>query len=129
MDYENMDHLQSTPDLNEEATASEEAPQQATDTCDCTCDCKEFFEKKCRELEEACCQFTNRLKADWEASDGNPYIKKIDVCRVEIYKSKDDEEPIDTFETKKEQGFTLRSLLALGAISLVAICTVKRWFK
>ncbi len=127
MDYENMDHLQSAPALNEKTTTSEDQPQQTTDTD--TCDCKEFFEKKCREMEETCCKFTNRLKADWEASDGNPYIKKIDVCRVEIYKSRDDEEPIDTFETKKEQGLTLRSLLALGAVSLVAICTLKRWLK
>ncbi len=87
--------------------------------------CEEMLAQKCQEVETACRSFAERIKRDWEATDGNPYIKKTDICRIEIYRNADDPAPIDTFERKKEQGYTLRALLLTGATTLLASYTAK----
>ena len=105
----------------------------AADDCDCLPDFdeesavetkKEKIARKCREVKDTCRSTASRLVSDWKETAGNPYIKQTHITQVEIYRSPDDEEPIDTFRTEQTKSYSARSLAVLGAAAVVVACTV-----
>ncbi len=90
---------------------------------------KELIARKCREAKEACQSTANRLVEDWKETSGNPYIKQTLITQVDIYRSPEDETPIDTFRTEQVKGYSARSLAILGAAAVVVACTVDHIMK
>ncbi len=66
-----------------------------------------------------------RLKNDFLKAGNNPYIRREHTCRINLYRQKDDTEPIDSFEANTSHGFSARAILLLGA-SLLGICLLTR---
>ena len=66
-----------------------------------------------------------RLKNDFLKAGNNPYIKRDHTCHINLYRQKDDTEPIDSFEANTSHGFSARAILLLGA-SLLGICLLTR---
>ena len=93
-----------------------EAPEQ-------TCCYKELFVQKCREVTDACRITANRLVNDWKETDGKPYVKQTTMCRVDIYRSPEDETPVDTFCTERVKTYSARALAIVGAAAVAVICT------
>ena len=85
---------------------------------------KEKIARKCREVKDACQSTASRLVSDWKETAGNPYIKQTHITQVEIYRSPDDDTPIDTFRTEQTKSYSARSLAVLGAAAVVVACTV-----
>lgn len=94
---------------------------------------KEIFARKCREVKEICNTTTVRLVNDWKETNGNPYIKQTHVTQIDVYKSPEDELPIDTFRTEQVKSYSARSLAVVGAAAFVVACTaetiVKKLFR
>lgn len=91
--------------------------------------CKELFLQKCEEIHDAWTTMANRLKKDWEACGNNPYIKETTVYKVEVFRNREDQEPVDTFVTEKSQGFSLSTLLLAGGAALILSCCAPKKFK
>ena len=51
----------------------------------------------------------------------NPYIKQTRITRVEIYRSSDDAEPIDTFETTDVKNYSAQALLVASAATALFV--------
>ena len=119
------------PDAGEELTicdcdaAVEETvyEAEACETSEQTCCYKELFAKKCREVTDACRSTASRLVSDWKATDGKPYVKQTTVCRVDIYRSPDDETPVDTFCTERVKTYSARAMAIVGAAAVAVFCT------
>ena len=74
---------------------------------------------------QTCESVKKRLRTDWRAIGKNPYIKQTSTLRLDLYRSSEDEEPIDSFYTESVKSYSLKkmALIGLGAIALV--CTTK----
>ncbi len=79
--------------------------------------------RKCREVKELCNSTAARLVNDWKETNGNPYIKQTQITQIDIYRSPDDDIPVDTFRTEQVRGYSARSLAILGAASIIVACT------
>lgn len=90
---------------------------------------RESIRCKCREAEDACKQTMERLKNDWKATDGNPYLRSTSSCRLDIYRAEGDEEPIDSFTFEKSNGCSLRALGAATALLTVTGLALKALIK
>ncbi|MBR2927344.1 MAG: hypothetical protein IKC31_07185 [Clostridia bacterium] len=108
------------PRLSQAASGQNEQGKRPTDA-----EFEALFDAKCQEVSDACCDFAQRIKRDWKETNGNPYIKKIDISRVEIYRKPTDTVPVDIFESRKEHGYTLQSLVLTTAASVLLSCTAK----
>ena len=86
---------------------------------------KETFTRKCREVKEICDNTAARLINDWKETDRNSYIKQTQIMQLDIYKSPDDELPIDTFRTERVKAYSARSLAVVGAAAFVVACTAE----
>ena len=101
----------------------EEAPAPVVETG------ADVFTRKCREVKDACQITAERLVKDWKAADGHPYIKQTYITQVDIYRSPEDDEPLDTFRTEQTKAYPARSFAVLGAAAMVVACTVDRIVK
>ncbi len=82
-----------------------------------------------KKIKKTCCDTFHRLKKDWKACGGKAYIKQTSTCRVELYKSKNDAKPFDSFQTERTKTCTLQTLALLGVGFLIAMGTVKHFLK
>ena len=96
---------------------------------DAQCPCKEQFLKKCEEIHDAWTSTATRVKKSLKACGGNPYIKETTVYKVEVFRNREDKEPVDTFVTEKSQGFSLSTLLLAGGAALILSCCAPKKFK
>lgn len=103
----------------DDAEETEESEEEVPETH------KEMFTRKCNEVKAACRSTASRLVTDWKEANGNPHIKQTCVMQVDIYRSPEDEAPIDTFRTERVKSFSARSLAVIGAAALVVSCTVE----
>lgn len=131
MNFEEMNNATEL-DVGEELTicdcdAVAEEPVCETETCEAsaskTCACATLFAQKCKEVTEACRNTASRLVGDWKATDGKPYVKQTTVCRVDIYRSPEDETPVDTFCTERVKTYSARALAIVGTAAVAVICT------
>ncbi len=80
-------------------------------------------------LANTCRTVADRIVADWKEAGGNPYIKKISTCRVDIYRKPTDATPIDSYYTEHVKGYSLGKLVLIGAAATLALLAVgKLWF-
>ena len=82
-----------------------------------------------QKIKNSCKQIFARLKKDWKACGKNTHIKQTTICRVELYKSKNDTTPIDTFQAQKTKECSLRAMALLGVGLLIVTATAKHFFK
>ncbi len=90
---------------------------------------KDRFLKKCDEIYEAWDKAAKRLKKDLSACCKNPYIRKTTTCKVEIFRSREDTTPIDSFETENKQGFSLSTFLMASGVALLLACCMPKMRK
>jgi hypothetical protein len=90
---------------------------------------KKTVSDHCKTFKSRCQNMASRLKKDWKACGKNPYIKQKASCRIELYRAKQDTQPIDSFEAKSEKSYPLRTVALLGIGVLIAAYTVKFLFK
>ena len=103
-----------------EETACEDAPCETTEAA---CSYADLFAQKCKEVTEACRHTANRLVSDWKETAGKPYVKQTTVCRVDIYRSPEDETPVDTFCTERVKTYSARAMAILGTAAVAVMCT------
>ena len=85
---------------------------------------RQLLARKCREAKEACQSTASRIVNDWKETNGNPYIKQTHITQIEIYRSPEDETPVDVFRTEQTKSYSARSFALLGAAAVVVACTV-----
>ena len=96
------------------------------ETCETTataCNYADLFARKCKEVTEACRHTANRLVNDWKETDGKPYVKQTTVCRVDIYRSPEDETPVDTFCSERVKTYSARAMAIIGTAAVAVMCT------
>ena len=86
------------------------------------CPCKKKFLKKCDEVHGAWNRATARLKKDWKACCGNPFVRQTTVHKVEVFRTSEDQEPVDTFEIKHSHGVSARIFLMAVGTTLILSC-------
>ena len=79
----------------------------------------------CEKIKQTCQSIGKRLQKDWEATNGKPYIKQTSTLRFDVYRSCDDEEPIDSFCTESVKAYSLKALALVGLGAAVLACTAK----
>ena len=108
---------------NDEETTTEENVESAT----------EKISRKCQEVKAACCDTIDRIIYDLKETNFNPYIKQTRITRVEIFRSCNDEEPIDTFETTDVKSYSAKALMVASAAAAVLVVAsnglVKKFLK
>lgn len=82
-----------------------------------------------QKIKKSCCDAFDRLKKDWKASGGKPYIKQTRSCTWELYKSKSDQKPIDSVSTRRERSYSLCTMAMLGAGIVLVAGAAKCLFK
>ena len=85
---------------------------------------KAMIARKCREAKEACQSTAARIVSDWRETNGNPYIKQTHITQIEVYRSPEEETPVDVFRMEQTKSYSARSLAVLGAAAVVVACTV-----
>ncbi len=132
MNFEEMKNVTENNDEGVELTVcdSDAAVEEAvyeTEACEASeeskCACKTLFAQKCKEVTEACRNTATRLVSDWKVTDGKPYVKQTTVCRVDIYRSPEDETPVDTFCTERVRTYSARAMAIVGAAAVAVFCT------
>lgn len=103
-----------------EETAYEIEPCETTEAA---CNYANLFAQKCKEVTDACRHTANRLVNDWKETDGKPYVKQTTVCRVDIYRSPEDEIPVDTFCTERVKTYSARAMAIIGTAAVAVMCT------
>ena len=108
---------------------TEKVMMPETESKNTECHCDDLFLQKCDEIYQEWRNTAERVKKDLDACGGKPYIRETTIHKVEIFKSPSDTIPIDTFETKKTQGFSLCTLLMAGGMALILSCCAPKKFK
>jgi len=103
--------------------------EQWTHDASATSAAEEPAGNRCKKIKSRCKKTVNRLKKDWKTCRGKPYIKQKTSCRFEIYQSKNDQKPIDSFEAETVKSYALRTVALWGAGIFVTACAVKCLFK
>ena len=98
-----------------EETADEEIVEEEAESA------TDRLSRKCQEVKAACCETINRIMCDLKETNYNPYIKQTRITRVEIYRSSDDAEPIDTFETTDVKNYSAKALLVASAATALFV--------
>ena len=77
--------------------------------------------RKCQEVKTACCDTIERIMYDLKETNFNPYIRQTRINRVEIFRTCNDEQPIDTFETTDVKSYSAKALLVAGAATALLV--------
>ena len=85
--------------------------------------------KKCKCAKTFCKNTAERIKRDWKQTQGKPYIKKTNHCKVEVFESATDDTPVDTFQTTETKAYSLYTLAIAGGIAAALFCVSKKFFK
>ena len=71
--------------------------------------------RKCQEVKTACCDTIERIMYDLKETNFNPYIRQTRINRVEIFRTCNDEQPIDTFETTDVKSYSAKAFAVASA--------------
>ncbi len=85
----------------------------------------EKIAQKCVELKSTIGDTVSRLARDWKATNGNPYIKCTRTTQVDVYRSPDDTEPVDTFRAQRVDAFSARTLAITSAATFLVSATAE----
>lgn len=93
----------------------------------------DLLTRKCQEVKTACCDTIERIMYDLKETNFNPYIKQTRINRVEIFRTCNDEQPIDTFETTDVKSYSAKAFaVATAAAALLVVASngiVKKFLK
>ena len=89
---------------------------------------REDFSNRYQAAQKACKSTLERLARDLKEANGNPYIRATSSFRYDIYRTANDEEPIDTFVFEKTNGCTLRALALAASLLAAANIAIKTHF-
>ena len=78
------------------------------------------FAKKYREAQETCRSVAARVRKDLRETNGNPYIRSVTTRRYELYRSAEDQEPVDRFVMERSSGYSLRTWLFVAGVLTAA---------
>lgn len=84
------------------------------------------------ELKGKCADAKEKVKTKiQETKDkvGNPYLKTSCDYHLDVYRNKDDEEPIRTYSKKVDFGCTVKTIALIGAAACVLCCAAKLFDK
>ena len=95
------------------------------DDCDCFDEATETVADKCREIRAACEEKVDELAQKWKKCNKNPYFKHTCTVQTDIYRSRQDEKPIDTVKMEQIYACSLRTLAIIGGTVLAVILTKK----
>lgn len=87
--------------------------------------CKEKFTRKCQEVKDACDKTVARIVDDWKETAGNPYIRQTNITKIEIFRSPEDETPVDVFQTTNVRSYSARAMALVGTAALAFTCATK----
>ena len=80
--------------------------------------------RKCQEVKTACCDTIERIMYDLKETNFNPYIRQTRINRVEIFRTCNDEQPIDTFETTDVKSYSAKAFaVASSAAALLVVAS------
>ena len=77
--------------------------------------------RKCQEVKTACCDTIERIMYDLKETNFNPYIKQTRINRVEIFRTCNDEQPIDTFETTDVKSYSAKAFAVASAAAALLV--------
>jgi hypothetical protein len=110
----------------EEIVGEAEEVEEETEEAD-------LLTRKCQEVKTACCDTIERIMYDLKETNFNPYIKQTRINRVEIFRTCNDEQPIDTFETTDVKSYSAKAFaVATAAAALLVVASngiVKKFLK
>ena len=107
----------------EEAVVEEAVVEEAEEIAnDETVVAQNQIAEKCREIKELCAKTANRLADDWRETNGNPYIRQTHTTKIEIFRTPNDETPVDTFQTTDVKSYSLRALAIATGIASILFC-------
>ena len=89
---------------------------------------REDFNERYQAAQKACRSTLERLARDLKESNGNPYIRATSTFRYDIYRTANDETPIDTFVFEKTNGCSLRALMLAASLLAAANIAIKAHF-
>lgn len=93
----------------------------------------DLLTRKCQEVKTACCDTIERIMYDLKETNFNPYIRQTRINRVEIFRTCNDEQPIDTFETTDVKSYSAKAFaVATAAAALLVVASngiVKKFLK
>ena len=77
--------------------------------------------RKCQEVKTACCDTIERIMYDLKETNFNPYIRQTRSNRVEIFRTCNDEQPIDTFETTDVKSYSAKAFAVASAAAALLV--------
>ena len=77
--------------------------------------------RKCQEVKTACCDTIERIMYDLKETNFNPYIRQTRINRVEIFRTCNDEQPIDTFETTDVKSYSAKAFAVASAAAALLV--------
>lgn len=83
---------------------------------------------KLQKVQDQCKDTLDRIRKDLAETNGNPYIRATSIYRYDIYRTAEDQEPIDSFSIEKSNGCTLRAFLLASSLVAAADIAIKSHF-
>ena len=124
---ENMNLNEEVLENAEEIVVEEVAEEVVEETAEETATQK--LSRKCNEVKAACCGTIDRIARDLKETNFNPYIKQTRTYKLEIYRTCNDEEPIDVYETTDVKSYSARAMVVATAAAAALMFATDRLVK
>ena len=124
---ENMNLNEEVLENAEEIVVEEVAEEVVEETAEETATQK--LSRKCNEVNAACCGTIDRIARDLKETNFNPYIKQTRTYKLEIYRTCNDEEPIDVYETTDVKSYSARAMVVATAAAAALMFATDRLVK
>lgn len=124
---ENMNLNEEVLENAEEIVVEEVAEEATEETVEETATQK--LSRKCNEVKAACCGTIDRIARDLKETKFNPYIKQTRTYKLEIYRTCNDEEPIDVYETTDVKSYSARAMVVATAAAAALMFATDRLVK
>ena len=102
-----------TEEVEEIVGEAEEVEEEAEEA--------DVLTRKCQEVKTACCDTIERIMYDLKETNFNPYIRQTRINRVEIFRTCNDEQPIDTFETTDVKSYSAKAFAVASAAAALLV--------
>ena len=123
----NEEVLENAEEIVVEEVAEEVVEEVVEETAEETATQK--LSRKCNEVKAACCGTIDRIARDLKETNFNPYIKQTRTYKLEIYRTCNDEEPIDVYETTDVKSYSARAMVVATAAAAALMFATDRLVK
>ena len=124
---ENMNLNEEVLENAEEIVVEEVAEEATEETVEETATQK--LSRKCNEVKAACCGTIDRIARDLKETNFNPYIKQTRTYKLGIYRTCNDGEPIDVYETTDVKSYSARAMVVATAAAAALMFATDRLVK